>query len=163
MTPDVDASSSPFHTMLPPQTTMKANNSTWKSSIFVLLVLQWFGTRTCTQALLLDSSSRIARVPSQQTKWRLHAVTNSVSAEETQRQMVKDQLLSLVSSTPANAPTSSRTTQDILQVIRELEQLCPTPEPDVVPKLGGNWELLWTTQDQSSDEWGMGPFRTWIK
>jgi hypothetical protein len=143
---------------------MTANNNTWKSSIFVLLlvVLQWFGT--CTQALLLDSSRIIARVlPSQQTKWRLHVASNSVSPDETRRQMVKDQLLSLVSSTPANAPTSTRTTQDILQVVRELEQLCPTPEPEVVPKLGGNWELLWTTQDQSSDEWGMGPFRTWIK
>ena len=155
---------------------MTATNSALKSSIFVLLVLQWFGA-CCTQAFLLDySSSRIARVPvvvpsqqqqqQQQTEWRLHAATstNSVSsADETRRQIVKDQLLSLVSSTPSNAATSFRTTQDILQVVRELEQLCPTPEPDVVPKLGGNWELLWTTQDQSSDEWGMGPFRTWIK
>lgn len=141
---------------------MTGINNAQKASIFVLLVLQWSGT--CTQAFFVDASSRrIARVSSQPTKWRLHAATNSISADETRRQTVKDQLLSLLSSTPANAPTSSRTTQDILQVVRELEQLCPTPEPDVVPKLGGNWELLWTTQDQSSDEWGMGPFRTWIK
>jgi hypothetical protein len=31
-------------------------------------------------------------------------------------------------------------------------------------KLSGNWELLWTTQDEKSDEWNLaGPLRRWIK
>jgi hypothetical protein len=37
-------------------------------------------------------------------------------------------------------------------------------ETKFLDKLAGNWELLWTTQDDQSDEWNMaGPFRRWIK
>jgi hypothetical protein len=87
----------------------------------------------------------------------------STTFEDETREAVKDQLLQLISTTPSNAPTSKQTTKGILVVVRKLEARCPTPDGEVVPKLGGNWELLWTAQDQSSDEWGMGPFRRWIK
>jgi hypothetical protein len=87
----------------------------------------------------------------------------STTFKDETREAVKDQLLQLISTTPSNAPTSKKTTKDMLAVVRELEALCPTPDGEVVPKLGGNWELLWTAQDQSSDEWGMGPLKRWIK
>lgn len=76
---------------------------------------------------------------------------------------IKRRLLDMIAATPSNMPTSKRQTDDILYVVRQLESNCPTPDQDVVEKLGGNWELLWTAQDQSSDEWGLGPLRTWIK
>ena len=76
---------------------------------------------------------------------------------------IKAELLSLVAATPSNAPTSKELTQEIFNVVAELESRCPTQDSDVVSKLGGNWELLWTAQDQSTDEWGLGPLRTWIK
>jgi hypothetical protein len=86
----------------------------------------------------------------------------TVSGDET-TESVKDQLLRLISSTPSNAPTSKGVSSEIIAVVRELEAECPTPDAEVVPRLGGNWELLWTAQDQSSDEWGMGPLRRIIK
>jgi hypothetical protein len=76
---------------------------------------------------------------------------------------IKRQLLDLIAATPSNLPTSKRQTDKILCVVRSLELQCPTADEDVVDKLAGNWELLWTAQDQTSDEWGLGPLRTWIK
>jgi hypothetical protein len=82
---------------------------------------------------------------------------------EMRRKEIKTQLLDLIDGTPSNLPTSKSVTNQILDVVRQMEETCPTPDQDVVGKLGGNWELLWTAQDQSSDEWGLGPLRTWIK
>jgi PAP_fibrillin len=79
------------------------------------------------------------------------------------REDIRTELLDLIALTPTNAPTPPRTTNEILKVIRELEALCPTPDEEVVSELGGNWELLWTSQDKTSDEWQLGPLRTWIK
>ena len=76
---------------------------------------------------------------------------------------IKMRLLDLIAKTPSNMPTSKHLTQEILDVVRQLEATCPTPEDQVVQMLAGNWELLWTAQDQRSDEWGLGPLRTWIK
>ena len=76
---------------------------------------------------------------------------------------MKMRLLELIAETPSNMPTSKRLTQEILDVARQLEATCPTPDDQVVEQLAGNWELLWTAQDQRSDEWGLGPLRTWIK
>jgi len=76
---------------------------------------------------------------------------------------IKMRLLDLIAETPPNMPTSKLWTQEILDVARQLEATCPTHEDQVVGQLAGNWELLWTAQDQRSDEWGLGPLRTWIK
>ena len=86
-------------------------------------------------------------------------------SEETEKQgeQIKAKLLGLIATTPSNLPTSKISTSQILNVIREMEDNFPAPEEEVFEKLGGNWELLWTAQDQSSDEWGLGPLRTWIK
>jgi hypothetical protein len=136
-----------------PQTTLRA------APLFLLLFL----FHNDAKAFVIDSKTRTPalRLP------LLRATPTTTNDDETNtstsRERTKNQLLSLVTSTPSNAPTSKHTTDDILAVVRELEAQCPTPEADVVPMLGGNWELLWTAQDQSSDEWGLGPLRRWIK
>ena len=82
---------------------------------------------------------------------------------ESTRESVRDHVLSLISSATANAPTSKDLTTKILESVQRLEALCPTPDDEVLSTLKGNWELLWTAQDTSSDEWNLGPLRTWIK
>ena len=62
------------------------------------------------------------------------------------RDELKGRLMKLISSTPSNAPTSGTLTKNILGIVRQLESGCPTSDVDVLPKLGGNWELLWTAQ-----------------
>jgi hypothetical protein len=126
----------------------------WSAPLLLLLAIFLH----CSNALLvgnLKSRSSLFSLPVRKA--------STTTFEDETRLAVKDQLLQLISTTPSNAPTSKQTTKDILAVVRELEALCPTPDGEVVQKLGGNWELLWTAQDQSSDEWGMGPLRRWIK
>ena len=75
----------------------------------------------------------------------------------------KETLMDLLSSIASNVSTPKRITADILSAARELEALCPTDEDDVLPELGGNWELVWTAQDKSSLEGSQSPLRNWIK
>lgn len=84
---------------------------------------------------------------------------------ETEEIKIKGELLNLISSTPSNAPTPKSITNEILRLVKELEdvQLDGGDDSNVLQQLGGSWELQWTAQDQSSEEWGQGPFRTWIK
>eukprot|EP00579_Thalassiosira_antarctica_P025268 CAMPEP_0202019458 /NCGR_PEP_ID=MMETSP0905-20130828/42055_1 /ASSEMBLY_ACC=CAM_ASM_000554 /TAXON_ID=420261 /ORGANISM="Thalassiosira antarctica, Strain CCMP982" /LENGTH=293 /DNA_ID=CAMNT_0048580733 /DNA_START=73 /DNA_END=954 /DNA_ORIENTATION=- len=70
-------------------------------------------------------------------------------------------LLNLLSKVPSNESTPKELTQEILQAVRVLEKECPTLEADVLPKLAGNWELLWTAQDLSSLP-TTNPFATFI-
>jgi hypothetical protein len=102
-------------------------------------------------------------------------------SSSTTRDTLKEDLLHQIVSTPSNAPTSVSATKSILTTIRELEELCPlatatattTPLVDYtngnnnevfLNMLAGNWELVWTTQDERSEEWSLaGPFRRWIK
>lgn len=79
------------------------------------------------------------------------------------RLAVKGALLSAISSTPSNAPTSRAKTNEIMQLARDLESQCPTHEDEVLDTLQGSWELLWTAQDRSQkDPSQLGPFREFI-
>lgn len=90
--------------------------------------------------------------------------SESTTTTTTPALILKQELLDLLASTPTNAPTSRDVTQSILSKIQQLEQYCPTPPEEVVSKLAGNWELLWTTQDTTSIEYQQSnPLRTWIK
>ncbi|KAG7351474.1 plastid lipid-associated PAP/fibrillin family protein [Nitzschia inconspicua] len=100
-------------------------------------------------------------------------MTSSSQSIVNTRISLKETLLREIASTPSNAPTSRTVTQSILTTIRQLEKMCPMDENDdeeeeanndlFLNQLAGNWELLWTTQDDQSDEWNMaGPFRRWI-
>ena len=82
------------------------------------------------------------------------------------RSFTKDSLLQLIQSTPQNAPTSVELTEEILNLVSDLEKYCPTPNENVLAELSGNWELLWTAQDQNSPQVQKkrsGIFSTWIK
>jgi hypothetical protein len=58
----------------------------------------------------------------------------------------KELLLELLDSSPANVPTPTKLTKQILDVVRELEESCPTEDNCVLGQLAGNWELMWTAQ-----------------
>lgn len=80
-----------------------------------------------------------------------------------QRLTTKNDLLDAIGSTPSNEPTSQAKTKEIMQLARDLESQCPTPEADVLENLSGSWELLWTAQDRSQkDPKQLGPFRDFI-
>ena len=59
-------------------------------------------------------------------------------------------LLNLLSKVPPNESTSKQLTKEILQAVNILEEECPTFETDVLSRIAGNWELVWTAQDKSS-------------
>lgn len=64
----------------------------------------------------------------------------------------KDELLSLVQNVPSGRPTSRRMTQQILDIVQALEYKCPTADDDILARLAGSWELLWTAQDPAAPE-----------
>ena len=109
---------------------------------------------------------------SAKTSWQLHESSSSSSVSSTadvSYTTLQQDLLAQIAATPSNAPTSRAATQSILQTIRALEEQCPM-ENDIddrqafLTALAGNWELMWTTQDEQSDEWNLaGPLRRWIK
>lgn len=72
-------------------------------------------------------------------------------------------LLNFLASVPPNKSTPKELTRKILQAAVTLEKECPTPNEDVLPKLAGNWELLWTAQDLASLRTDKrNPFATFI-
>ena len=73
----------------------------------------------------------------------------------------KTQLLQLLERTPSNSPTPRSLTDEILDAVRHLELECPTENVEVLEKLSGTWELLWTAQDPESPE-SNRLFRSWI-
>eukprot|EP00980_Cylindrotheca_fusiformis_P012866 scaffold3187_cov65-Cylindrotheca_fusiformis.AAC.1 len=75
----------------------------------------------------------------------------------------KEDLLLAISSVPPNSPTNRQQTKEIMNLASDLELQCPTPNEQVLEKLQGNWELLWTAQDGSikSDN-GNLPFGNFI-
>ena len=64
----------------------------------------------------------------------------------------KKDLLELVQAIPSGRATSQRLTAQILEKVRQLERICPTPEDQLLSKLAGSWELLWTAQDPDRPE-----------
>lgn len=74
----------------------------------------------------------------------------------------KDQLLNLLSSTPAGLPTPKGMTMSILELVQQLEIKCPTPDERVLSSLQGSWELLWTAQDSSTPEANQPFLKSWI-
>ena len=76
----------------------------------------------------------------------------------------KQTLLNLLAQVPPNESTSKELTQQILQIVNNIEDLCPTPDTDVLSRVSGNWELVWTAQDKSSlpNSVGSNPFATFI-
>jgi len=55
-----------------------------------------------------------------------------------------------LSQVPSNQSTPKQLTTEILQTTSILEKQCPTIDENVLERLVGNWELIWTAQDKSS-------------
>ena len=66
------------------------------------------------------------------------ATTNN--ADNQQRQA----LFNLLAQVPSNESTPKELTNQLLEAVALLEKDCATPEEDVLPRLAGNWELIWT-------------------
>jgi len=64
-----------------------------------------------------------------------------------------DELLALLDSVPSNLPTPKSLTDEILGAVKKLEEECPTSDGSVLSELSGNWELLWTAQDKSNEQY----------
>jgi len=90
--------------------------------------------------------------------------------------LLREKLLSLLNDIPSNAPTSPEQTKILLDVIRKLEDgnnnssnnndsgRARVGTDSFIEQLSGPWELVWTTQDRSSDVYKQQlPFQTWIK
>ena len=108
---------------------------------------------------LLHFLSLVDNIFSSQTK-NVKDVNNSNESEN------KVALLNLLSKVPPNESTSKQLTTEILQAVNILEEECPTFETDVLSRIAGNWELVWTAQDKSSlkqsSNSNMNPFATFI-
>ena len=77
--------------------------------------------------------------------------TSKTQGQETVKENLKSDLLSSIANAPPNAPSSRKQTNEILSLVRELEQYCPTIDSDVLIESSGNWQLLWTAQDMVVD------------
>ena len=79
--------------------------------------------------------------------------TNNVdNGNENKNNDDKLKLLNLLSQVSPNESTSKQLTNEILQATSILEKQCRTLDDDVLERLVGNWELIWTAQDVSSLE-----------
>ena len=87
--------------------------------------------------------SLVDNIFSSQTK-NIKDVSNSNGSENK-----KLALLNLLSKVPPNESTSKQLTTEILQAVNILEEECPPIlETDVLSRIAGNWELVWTAQDK---------------
>mmetsp|Transcript_29163 Transcript_29163/g.59885 ORF Transcript_29163/g.59885 Transcript_29163/m.59885 type:complete len:300 (+) Transcript_29163:84-983(+) len=74
----------------------------------------------------------------------------------------KSALMELLAQVPPNQSTSKELTSRILDAVKVLENSCPTPDEDVLSRLVGNWELIWTAQDRDNLPGGKTFFVNWI-
>mmetsp|Transcript_29007 Transcript_29007/g.42796 ORF Transcript_29007/g.42796 Transcript_29007/m.42796 type:complete len:279 (-) Transcript_29007:31-867(-) len=81
-----------------------------------------------------------------------HILRSSAELDETSRETTKYELLRVIASTPTNSATSKKSTQEIMAIVRDLETQCPSADENVLEKLAGPWELLWTAQDRTSQQ-----------
>ena len=54
--------------------------------------------------------------------------------------------------TPHGAASPTGLKNNILLVVKSLEQENPTEKSQILKKLAGTWELIWTAQDSSQRE-----------
>jgi len=145
-------------------------------ALVIFVTLEW-ETNTCATV----SAFNLYHPDSTQYRWRNPLLTNSHDvfektllrsgksrrskilgsiSESTNSLTYKERLLKILEQTPRNAPTPGSLTSEILEVVKLMESLDGNvPESEVLQKLSGNWELLWTAQDINSREYKQDPFR----
>jgi hypothetical protein len=99
--------------------------------------------------------SSVVSLPSRGLSFRLKSVilNDSLSPEIIVNQR-RAELLNLLSMTPRGAASPAGLTNEILSVVKSLERENPTEESQILKKLSGTWELIWTAQDYSQRERG---------
>jgi len=149
-------------------------------ALVIFVTLEW-ETNTCATV----SAFNLYHPDSTQYRWRNPLLTNSHDvfektllrsgksrrskilgsiSESTNSLTCKERLLKILEQTPRNAPTPGSLTSEILEVVKLMESLDGNvPESEVLQKLSGNWELLWTAQDKNSREYKQDPFRRILK
>lgn len=120
----------------------------------------------------ITSSQNVARKPIfstfhsvsvEQPSQLMSTTTSGEKDTFEQRSQLKADLFTLIEEAPNNEASSRELTRMILTKIEELVGAsCPTPDEEVLESLAGNWELVWTAQDQSSQEWRNNPIASWI-
>jgi hypothetical protein len=147
-------------------------------------------TTTTTQegCLAIDTASRRHRrlpfsllLSNQRQLYTQQSPSESSSGSVQKADLLKKDLFLILDSIPANAPTPPETTEKILNIVRQLENKGDDDEGDMssnnsdsddiddgerdtLIKLGGTWELLWTAQDRSSNQYNEQEFwKTFIK
>ena len=132
----------------------------------------------CTNAFVIGGSrcSSNRRYPSSSISSFANYVFSPQSTSKADNKDNVDnklQLLNLLSQVSPNESTSKQLTKEILHATSILENECQTVDENVLERLVGNWELIWTAQDKSSlndnrDEDGssrwrmLNPFATFI-
>ena len=132
----------------------------------------------CIDAFVIGSRHSSNRFPSSTSISKLHLSIANIfspqSTSNTKSNKINDDklnLINLLSQVPSNQSTSKQLTKEILQATSILEKQCPTLEENVLQRLVGNWELVWTAQDKSSlqdrdddsNRWmRLNPFATFI-
>ena len=100
----------------------------WKTCAVVYLFVVFFVSNDVT-AFISGGLSRPKRLQQQNAATSMNPPTNPWST--------KEKVLAMLENTPRNAPTSRKTTNEILDIVRKLELECPTPDEDVLQKLSG--------------------------
>jgi len=109
-----------------------------------------------------NASTRRTRALSQSFLASFFDKRKSDDTSNTLQLQYKQNLLALLEQkAPQNAPTSAAVTAEILEAVRQLEQVSMNDDASsILPKLAGTWELLWTAQDKSRPE-SRGPL-AWL-
>ena len=118
--------------------------------------------QTATTTSSASASSPSSSSDRSVTHFTIQNIDNSASMNKKKIPTLSLQRLwRLLTETPSHQATPKQLTQEILTQIRTLEKQCPTDSTQVVEKLAGTWELVWTAQDDASPEANRG-LLSWI-
>jgi len=125
---------------------------TMSSSLQIVFLFSFYGISSYANAFVIDGSRRRSsnRYPSSSISFAniFSPPQSAIDVDNNNDDNLK--LINLLSRVPSNQSTSKQLTSEILQATTILEEQCPTIDENVLERLVGNWELIWTAQDKSS-------------
>jgi hypothetical protein len=116
------------------------------------------------------------QLKSEESSFSRSSMSSSSSSIDTERpvDLLKKDLFGLLDTIPANVPTPPDTTKKLLDIVRQIEDTRvdiqgqgeneKDEDDEFLNKIGGTWELVWTTQDRESRTFNeQASWRTFIK